>query len=227
MRKVIPSMVTFISLLCGILALLRMVQGDIVVSGALILVAYILDALDGELARRLDAMSPFGLQLDSLIDTVVFGVAAPFLMVQHLQDSSLPWWLVGLGMMVFTMAGIFRLARFNLSARGDKPRQTTGLTISTSAAFLTLSVLVDCTFESSPLPDWSFLLIALFLATLMISRIRFPELGVIFSYRLRSSVALGLSIVAAIWLTPQLVWLLITIAYVTFGVGRAVYGIWK
>jgi len=213
MRKYIPSLVSYISLSCGIIAILQAIKGNLGISSALVLSGYILDALDGELARRLNAIIPFGLQLDSLVDSVVFGIAAPFLVVQHLQDSYLPWWVTGIGMLAFSMAGIFRLARFNISAERDKPRDTTGLTISTSGACLALSVLVDHTFKSSPIPDWLFLPIFLSLAILMVSRIRFPELKTIFSYRIRSLVLLGTVIMAAIWLTPQLVWLLITTAY--------------
>lgn len=223
MRKYIPNSVSYLSLACGIMAILQAIKGNLGVSSALVLGGYILDALDGELARRLKATSPFGLQLDSLVDTVVFGVAAPLLVIQHLQGSTIAWWLTGIGMLVFSMAGVFRLARFNLYAGGDKPRNTTGLTISTSGAYLALLVHVDNVFASSLFPDWLFLPIFLILAMLMVSRIRFPELKTILSYRIPSLALLGTAIIAAIWITPQLVWLLITTGYISFGVGRATY----
>jgi CDP-diacylglycerol--serine O-phosphatidyltransferase len=227
MRKFIPGIVSYLSLSCGIMAILLAFKGNLELSGALVLTAYILDAVDGELARRLNATSSFGLQLDSLVDIVVFGIAAPLLVFLHLKDSYIPWWATGICVLAFSMAGVFRLARFNLSAGKDKPRQTTGLTISTSGAFLALSVLVDITFQISPIPDWLFLSILFFLGILMVSRIRFPELKTVLSYRIHSLVLLCTAIVAAIWLTPQLVWYMITTAYISVGLGRAVYGLWK
>lgn len=223
MRKYIPALVSYISLSCGVMAILQAIKGNLGISSALVLGGYLLDALDGELARRLNVASSFGLQLDSLVDTVVFAVAAPFLVILHLRDSYIAWWLTGIGMLAFSMAGVFRLARFNLYAGGDKPRDTIGLTISTSGAYLALLVLVDRAFESSPIPDWLFLPILLILAILMVSRIHFPELKTILRYRIPSLALLGTAITAAIWLTPQLVWLLITTAYISFGVGRATY----
>jgi phosphatidylserine synthase len=88
---------------------------------------------------------------------------------------------------------------------------------------LALSILTDLGFETSPIPDWTFMLIFIILAILMVSRIHFPELKTIFSYRIPSVLLLGVLIFLAIWLTPQLVWLLTTTAYITFGVSRAAY----
>jgi CDP-diacylglycerol--serine O-phosphatidyltransferase len=75
--------VSYLSLSCGIIAILLAIKGDLGISSVLVLSAYILDAFDGALARRLNATIPFGLQVDSLVDIVVFGVAAPFLVFQH------------------------------------------------------------------------------------------------------------------------------------------------
>ena len=225
MRKYIPSLVSYISLSCGIMAILQAIKGNLEISSILILSGNLLDGVDGELARRLKVTSPFGIQLDSLVDAVVFAVAAPFLIVQHLQDSDTAWWAIAIGMLVFCIAGIFRLARFNTYAGRDKPRDTTGLTISVSGGYLALLVLVDRAFATSPIPDWLYLPILLILAVMMVSRIRFPELKTILSHRIPSLALLVTMAIAAIWLTPQLVWFLIITTYISFGVGRAIYGL--
>lgn len=226
MRKHVPGLVTYITLSCGVMAIIQTFLGNQGTAGVLVLSGYILDAVDGEIARRLKVTSSFGLQMDSLVDIVIFGVAAPLLVFQHLQDSYLPWWLIWIGMLTFSMAAVFRLARFNLHANGGKPRDTIGLTISTSGAYLTLSVLADNALDVDLIPDWSFLLILFILALLMISRIRFPELTTILSRRILSLILLGTAIVAAIWLTPQFIWFVITTGYIAFGLGRAAYRIW-
>jgi len=223
MRKYIPSIVTYTTLICGMMAIVQAIKGNLGISAALVLTGYILDALDGEIARRLNVASPFGLQLDSLVDIVIFGVAAPILVYIHLQNTMIATWLIWIGILVFSMAAAFRLARFNLSVGGGKPRDSTGLTISTSGAYLTLSVLADRVFNASIIPDWLFPPILLILALLMVSRIRFPELTTIFNYRIPSLALLGTGIIAAIWLTPQLVWFAITTGYISFGLGRAAY----
>jgi CDP-diacylglycerol--serine O-phosphatidyltransferase len=81
------------------------------------LAAAILDALDGRLARALDAQSPIGAQLDSLSDAISFGVAPAFI-TYHLVASepsgrvltSFAW----LAAMIYAGAVALRLARFNV-----------------------------------------------------------------------------------------------------------------
>ena len=59
-------------------------EENLVIAGAMIFVSFWLDMADGFTARKLDAASEFGLQLDSLVDMICFGAAPAVLVFQHL-----------------------------------------------------------------------------------------------------------------------------------------------
>ncbi|TFH36535.1 MAG: CDP-diacylglycerol--serine O-phosphatidyltransferase, partial [Anaerolineales bacterium] len=67
-RKSLPSIVTFISLCLGMTSIALSIEGHIGMAATFILASYLLDLVDGALARRLDVCSDFGVQLDSLTD---------------------------------------------------------------------------------------------------------------------------------------------------------------
>src|SRR5262249_33202921 len=131
-RVLIPNGLTFMSLLCGTCAILvaaatptaadapRYLQ----LAGLLILASYLIDWCDGAVARILHASTAFGLQLDSLVDMVSWGVApAVLLFVYGLLVAGVSPWLSGPVVVLVPLAGAFRLARFNLL-----PPKTTGHT---------------------------------------------------------------------------------------------------
>lgn len=222
-RQWIPSLITFITLSLGMLSIALSIEGYLSVAGALILAGYLLDAVDGEVARRLGVSSPFGIHLDSLVDIVHFGAATTVLVWQHLRETPASGWLLWLLGIGFVTAGAFRLARFNLEAEGVKTVDTLGLTISTSGAYITLSVLADLTFGHELLPDWLFLALLPLISMLMTSRIQFPELQTMIRGRWISIALLSTSAIIAVWLTPQLVWLGLTTGYISYGLVRAGY----
>jgi phosphatidylserine synthase len=86
-RYVVPNSITFLSLAFGVAAILAAATGALTTAGALILISYVLDLFDGEMARRLEAGSSFGLQLDSLVDMVSLGTAPAVLAFFHLHES--------------------------------------------------------------------------------------------------------------------------------------------
>ena len=77
-----PNLVTILGLCAGLTALRFAFAGRFEPAAALIVFAALLDGFDGLLARRLDAASPFGAELDSLADFFNFGVAPAFLVYQ-------------------------------------------------------------------------------------------------------------------------------------------------
>ena len=221
LRKAAPSIVSSISLISGMASIALSLEGKLGIAAALILLSYLLDTVDGELARRLDACSDFGVQLDSLVDVTNFGAAATVLVWSHLRLGGYEGWFIWpLGIM-FVVAGALRLARFNLQATDEKAKESTGLTISTAGAYVALAVLADRAFEPGFLPDESFLILLPLLALLMVSKIRFPELGTVFGQRRFSITVLSVSAVVAIWATPQVVWWGLTTGYISFGILRA------
>lgn len=224
LRRAAPSLVTYAALACGFTAIVLTTEGHLGWAGLFILVAYITDALDGFVARKLNATSAFGLQLDSLADVVDFGLAPVFLSYKHLQiNTTVPGWLVAILGFPYIMGGAFRLARYNLLATGKKGKsdQTLGLTISTSGAFLTLAVLTSRAYPFVA----GFLLLPTVVALplLMVSRIHFPEAHVVFKRWRWNLTALALGGAVSFIVTPQAVALGLLTGYVAFGLARAVY----
>lgn len=114
--RLIPNMITVASTCAGLTGVRYALEERWEFAVAAILVAAILDALDGRMARLLGATSDFGAQLDSLSDFVAFGVS-PALIVWLWGLSALggPGWGIAL---FFAVCGGLRLARFN--SRLDK-----------------------------------------------------------------------------------------------------------
>jgi CDP-diacylglycerol---serine O-phosphatidyltransferase len=117
--RLLPNAVTVVALCSGLSAVYYAMAGHFELSVAAGAVAALCDALDGRLARLLDASSRIGAELDSLSDLVSFGVApALVLYVWALQGTRLGW-IVAL---VFAVCMALRLARFNtLLDAGDQP----------------------------------------------------------------------------------------------------------
>ena len=81
---------------------------------ALIIVAGIIDGLDGRIARLIKATSKVGKELDSLTDVISFGVAPAFIMYfWSLVEIGRLGWLVAL---IYVVCVALRLARFNVSS---------------------------------------------------------------------------------------------------------------
>jgi CDP-diacylglycerol---serine O-phosphatidyltransferase len=87
------------------------------ISGLLIFLAMLFDALDGSAARWAKQTSPFGAQLDSLCDAISFGVAPAFILIKFSPDfhAKLLWMIAAL----FVVCVILRLARFNVETEED------------------------------------------------------------------------------------------------------------
>ena len=92
----LPSLVTIIGLCAGLTAIRYAYAGQFAFAVSLILLAAALDGVDGLLARKLNSVSPFGAELDSLCDFLDFGVAPGILVFQFaLVDTiDIAWVLV-------------------------------------------------------------------------------------------------------------------------------------
>ncbi len=121
LRMVVPNFFTVLSLCAGLTAIRMAVELRYDMAIALVVVAALLDGVDGRLARMLKAQSRFGAELDSLADFVNFGVA-PAVIVFVWGLGGLPrgfGWIVAL---VFALAMGLRLARFNSMIDVEKPK---------------------------------------------------------------------------------------------------------
>lgn len=112
-KKNIPNLFTLLNLSTGVLAIIHMFYEDYYMAALLILIAGFLDRFDGMIARKLNATSSIGKELDSLSDLISFGIA-PSILVWNLK-------LIELGAvgtiitLLFAVGGAYRLARYNVT----------------------------------------------------------------------------------------------------------------
>lgn len=190
----LPTLFTLANLFCGFLALLWAADGKFVWSAVLILVAGILDGLDGRIARLTGTSSEFGRQFDSLADLVSFGLA-PACLSYFWSLQSLDRLGLGIAFLFLVCAGL-RLARFNLVGSKDR-KDFIGLPSPAGAGALAAAVYA---FEATPDPGawtaaWATFHVAI--ALLMISRFRYRSFK---DFDLRSRRSLGQAIPLALGL---------------------------
>jgi CDP-diacylglycerol--serine O-phosphatidyltransferase len=118
-RAMVPNAVTVLALCSGLTGVRFAIDGDWEKALAAIIIAGVLDGMDGRIARLLRAQSKFGAELDSLSDNVAFGTApALILFLWSLQYAPKFGWVAALALAVCCA---LRLARFN--ARIDATEQ--------------------------------------------------------------------------------------------------------
>lgn len=144
-RAILPNLVTLLSLCAGLTSIRMSFEGRFEMAVYAILLAAVLDGLDGRLARYLRVTSKFGAELDSLSDFLSFGVAPPLLLfVWNFHDINSFGWLA---VVLFAIAGALRLARFNTMLGEDKPAWQgnffTGVPIPAGALAVLLPVYID------------------------------------------------------------------------------------
>ena len=136
---ILPSLFTTGNLFLGFWAIVKTLDGDFAQAAPLIGGAVVLDMLDGRIARLTGTQSAFGAELDSLADTVSFGVA-PALLAYGWALHSVPraGWPAAF---LFLVCGVLRLARFNVQKHVVDSRFFVGLPIPAAAAQLAAVVL--------------------------------------------------------------------------------------
>jgi CDP-diacylglycerol--serine O-phosphatidyltransferase len=118
-RAMIPNAITTLALCLGLTGVSLAVREEWDKALGAIVLAGVLDGLDGRIARLLRAQSKFGAELDSLSDNIAFGTApALILFLWSLQDAPRFGWIAALALAVCCA---LRLARFN--ARLDAAEQ--------------------------------------------------------------------------------------------------------
>jgi CDP-diacylglycerol--serine O-phosphatidyltransferase len=111
LRAVIPNAITAAALCSGLTGIRFAIVGDWERAVFAIILAGMLDGIDGRIARLLRAQSRFGAELDSLADSLSFGMApALVLFMWSLQDLPRLGWFASLA---FAICCALRLARFN------------------------------------------------------------------------------------------------------------------
>ncbi len=188
---ILPSLITILNGVCGFAAVIFASKDAFALAGYMILLAMLADMLDGRLARRVKSTSSFGGQLDSLCDIISFGVAPAFLMLKVLEyelesagfaDESFLQRFIWLTAAVYISCAAIRLARFNVENEEDESAHMSFIGLPTPAAAgvivslvifhqETLSTLNVIVYAIYALP-----FLALGVAVLMVSRIRYPHI---------------------------------------------------
>lgn len=110
-RVIAPNLITLLALCLGLTAIRLADEGRLVPAVVAILIASVLDGIDGRVARLLKGTSRFGAELDSLADFVNFGVAPALILYGFVlnQFKGVGW----IAALLFAIAAGLRLARFN------------------------------------------------------------------------------------------------------------------
>ena len=119
-RFLLPNVITLLAVCSGVTAIRLATEQRYELAVAAVILACLLDALDGRVARMLKGASKFGAELDSLADFVNFGVApAMLLYMWSLHSFKNLGWIIALGLAICCA---LRLARFNVAIDDpDKP----------------------------------------------------------------------------------------------------------
>ncbi len=124
-RAVIPNAITAAALCSGLTGIRFAIDGNWNMALLAIVFAGVLDGIDGRIARLLKAQSRFGAELDSLADSLSFGMApALILFLWSLNDLPRLGWFAALG---YAICCALRLARFNAQIDADEqPHKSAG-----------------------------------------------------------------------------------------------------
>ena len=173
LRGFIPNAVTALALCFGLTGVRFGITGEWEKALASIIVAGVLDGLDGRIARLLRAQSKFGAELDSLSDNIAFGTApALIIFLWSLKDAPKFGWTVALALAVCCA---LRLARFNARIDSDsQPHKSagfnTGVPAPVGAGLAFVPVFLWLISGQDWLRDWTLVMPwTLFVAVLMIS----------------------------------------------------------
>jgi CDP-diacylglycerol--serine O-phosphatidyltransferase len=169
----IPSLFTTGNLICGFFSLISTFNGDYFQASLFIILANILDGLDGLVARVTRTTSQFGVELDSLADLVSFGVA-PAVLVYYW--ALVPWGTWGwLAACLYVVCGALRLARFNVQIKSVEKSHFVGLPIPAAAEMIAATVLLYYFLggEGAANKQIILLLVIYLLAGLMVSNFRY------------------------------------------------------
>lgn len=144
----LPNLFTTGAMFCGFYAVVASMQNKFEVAAIAVVIAMVLDSLDGRVARLTNTQTAFGAEYDSLSDLVSFGVAPSLIMYQwslsSLQSHGVTWGKMGwLAAFIYMACAALRLARFNTQIGKVDKRFFVGLP-SPAAAAMMISMVWAC-----------------------------------------------------------------------------------
>jgi CDP-diacylglycerol---serine O-phosphatidyltransferase len=183
LRVLIPNLITLLALCLGLTAIRLAIEGRFEAAVYAILIAAVLDGIDGNLARYLKGTSRFGAELDSLADFVNFGcVPALVLYFWQLKELKGIGWVVCL---VFAIAMVLRLARFNVMLDDPtRPDWKKGFFVGMPAPMGASCVLLPLYAALAGMPIFPGLPVAILIYTMIIAFLTISTIPTISSKRL-------------------------------------------
>lgn len=175
----LPNAFTTAALMAGFYAIVAAINEQTVAACVAILIAGLLDGLDGRIARLTNTQSDFGVQYDSMSDMVSFGIApAVLVFTWALGDIGHPDTVAAklgwLGAFFYAACAALRLARFNTQAGVAEKAYFQGLASPAAAGTILSSVWFSISRDIDPATvAWPLLVVTILLGTLMVSRVRY------------------------------------------------------
>ena len=152
-RVILPNMFTLVGVCIGLSSIKFAFDGNFQFSIIAIIVAAIIDGLDGRIARLIKGTSKVGKELDSLTDVISFGVAPAFIMYfWSLNQIGRIGWLICL---IYVMCVALRLARFNVSSEADPSWRDNffeGIPSPAGGVIVLMPLVYSCLLYTSPSP---------------------------------------------------------------------------
>jgi len=180
--QLLPNLITISAMCAGLTGIRFAINGQFQAAVAMILVAAVLDGLDGRIARLLRSESEIGAELDSLVDFVNFGVApALVIYMWGLHELQAGGWVATL---IYATCCLLRLARFNIGNRlldkttGDKPVASNFTGVPSPAGAMLAMLPAYIAFMSPDLPRLPPALLGIYMVLIggmMISRFPTPS----------------------------------------------------
>jgi CDP-diacylglycerol--serine O-phosphatidyltransferase len=218
-RGIFPGTFTMGNVVCGFLSILSAYEGNVITACWLLILAVLLDMLDGKVARISGGASQFGVELDSLADFLSFG-AAPALVVyaSHLNSLGRWGWIISV---VYIMAAAYRLARFNLMAETEEKKDFLGLPVPAAALALVSYIIMSHHLWGELRYEQVLVSMIILFAALMVSQVQYDTLPEKLDTP-SARVKVGVAALAAVVLlfAPRLLLFPIVALYILFGMLR-------
>ncbi|HEV8123916.1 MAG TPA: CDP-diacylglycerol--serine O-phosphatidyltransferase [Gemmatimonadales bacterium] len=225
---VMPSAFTLGNLFFGFWAIVSASQGNFLWAGWFVMFAGVLDMLDGRLARKVNAGTRFGAELDSLVDVISFGVA-PAVIMYFLEFSTAGRfaWVI---CFIYVVAVAVRLARYNILSHGKPhsswftglPSPSAGMTLATYFAF-SQTPWYQASLAYLNLQKQGLVILILLLSALMVSNVRYPKFpGIGFrSPKAILGTLFNIALLIGAITVPQYVFFPLGMTYMVYGLLRA------
>ncbi len=223
-RQFIPTIITLMAMMSGFISILLALEGKYLVAAQAIMLAMVLDGLDGNLARWLKGTTEFGAELDTYVDLTAFGLAPAILIYKLTFDHHVDMRFIMTALVV--LSGVIRLSRFKVKDPLRGQGGYCGLPITACAGWVAMFVMLsEMNFPSEFFqlghgPVGVFFIIGvLIMISLQVSNVRYPK-----PTKVKGIFFLGIILVIGLFIPSRtvapiaaLILLLLGMLYVAFG----------